>query len=132
MVHFRKETLNKIASEYLNKVSRQDLQKKYDIPIMVLTQALMRRGIKLWDKKFEKRNDMDKICQLYKSKKFNREQLVKRYKLNPCSLYNALVRRNIKLWDEKGMDNNDKTRSRLYRIKDDKTRYAKLFYEFNK
>jgi transcriptional regulator with XRE-family HTH domain len=76
----------------------------------------------------------EELREIYKKKKMTRRQICEKYGVGFDSFSASLRRNKIDIWDYELniKKNNGKSKSPFYHWKNDKSDYARLFYEFNK
>lgn len=125
--------LIEILPDYLSKkITRKEICKKYNFTNDHLREFLHRKGIKIWDYQRKKidNNAFLKDAKSYKKNKITIEELAIKYNLSEGNIKNKLRQLNT--------ENNKKkvkeSQSKYYNIKEEckVSKYAQLFYEFNK
>lgn len=95
-----------LTDELINKYSAGEIDRQKLSEILGRTETELsglfaKRGVKIWDTKSKKTDEIEFLCELYKSKKLTRNQLVQKFGLTFLSLTCSIRNRGIPLWDAK-------------------------------
>ncbi len=123
---FQKDKKNKIIKLYQGGKTRRQISEIIDLPMYKVSRIIRGAGIKFWDKRSTSytEEEIEKLKEFLKNKKLvNFPQLAKEYGM-PLNRFRNIFYKHIAKKEKKG--------SEFYNPKEDKSSYAKFFYEYNK